>query len=142
MNELTAHCCGCQLAQCFSLVPLRSAHGDLFDLVDGHGAGPPQTLDDSLCAHALLHELFDFLEDLAGQDDHGRRAIADFCVLRPRNVRQYPCRRVDYVEEFHDRRAVVGDGLSAIAVDEEEIAAIRAQRRFHCALYRETGIDI
>lgn len=119
MDELTAHGCGRQFAQRLPLVALCRAHGDLFDLVDGHDARPPQTFDDGLCAHALLHELFDFLEDLTGQHDHRGRAVADLCILRPRDVGQYPCRRVDYVEQFHDRGPVVGDGLPAVAVDEE-----------------------
>ncbi len=142
MDELATHRRRRQFPQCLALVALGCAHGNLLDLVDGHGRRPPQAFDDGLGAHALLDELFDFLEYFARYDHDAGRPVADLCILRPRNVRQYPCRGVDDVEKFHDGRAVVGDGLSAVAVDKEEVAAIGAQGGLHRVLHREAGIDV
>lgn len=119
MDEFTTHSGGGQLAQRFSFVALGRTHGDLLDFVDGHARRPPQALNDRLCAHALLDQLFDLLEYLSGKHHNRGRAVADFRVLRPRNVRQDPRRRVDDVQQFHDRGSIVGDGLSTVGVDKE-----------------------
>jgi hypothetical protein len=46
------------------------------------------------------------------------------------------------VEELHDGCAIVGDGLSAVLIHHEQVAAIRPQRPSYCMLHSEAGVDI
>ena len=69
VNQLAAHrSCG-EFPQSLSLVVLLCVDGNLLDLVDGHGAGSSQTLDDGLTADTMLDVLLDFLENLSSQND-------------------------------------------------------------------------
>lgn len=81
MNQFAAHGSGGELPESVPLVALLSVDGNLLDLVDGHGARSPQSLDDGLTADALLDVFLDFLEDLSGQDNDGGGAVANLCVL-------------------------------------------------------------
>jgi hypothetical protein len=49
---------------------------------------------------------------------------------------------MDDIEQLHDSGAVVGDGLFAILVDEQEITSVRAKGRLDGVLYGETGVDV
>jgi hypothetical protein len=62
------------------------ADRDLLELVDSHSARSSQTLDDDLRAHPLLHVLFDFFQDLAGQNHDRGGAVAHLGVLATRYV--------------------------------------------------------
>ena len=117
VNQLAAHCRRCQLEQSISLVALACVDRNLLDLVDRHRARSPQTLDDGLTAHTLLHVLLDLLQNLACQHHHRCCSVANLCILRSCDVCQDACGRVYNVEELHDSRAVICDRLSAILVD-------------------------
>jgi hypothetical protein len=49
---------------------------------------------------------------------------------------------VDNVEQLHDSSTVVGDGLLAILVDEQEITSVGAKSRLDGVLYGETSVDV
>jgi hypothetical protein len=49
---------------------------------------------------------------------------------------------VDNVEQLHDSGTVVGDGLLAILIDEQEVTSVRAKSGFDGVLYGETGVDV
>lgn len=70
MDQLAAHRgCG-EFPQGLSLVVLLCVDSNLLDLVDSHGAGSSQTLDDGLTADTVLNVLLDLLEDLSSQDNN------------------------------------------------------------------------
>lgn len=70
VNELAAHRGGREFPQSLSLVVLLCVDGNLLDLVDSHGARPPQSLDDGLTADSLLDMVLDLLENLSGENDN------------------------------------------------------------------------
>lgn len=104
--------------------------------------------------------LLDLLEDLAGEDDDGGGAVADLCVLRSGNVDEDASGGVHDIEELrqylsavagqrdvgvphlHDGRAVVCDGLPAILVDHEHVAAIGPEGGLDGGLDGKTGVDV
>lgn len=49
---------------------------------------------------------------------------------------------MDDVEQLHDGSAVVGDGLLAILVNEQEITSVRAEGRLDGCLDGETCVDV
>ena len=81
MDEFTAHRSRRQLPQRVSLIVFTGVHGNLLDFLDGHVTRSPQTLDDDLTTHALLHVLFDLLQNLACQHDDRRCSVSDFRIL-------------------------------------------------------------
>ena len=142
VDQLAAHRgCG-EFAQSLALVVLLGVDGNLLDLVDGHGARPPQALDDGLAADSLLDVLLDLLQNLSGQHNDRRGSVSDLSVLRAGNVGEDAGGGVDNVEQLHDGGAVVGDGLSAILVDQQQVTAVGAERALDGRLHRETCIDV
>ena len=63
--------------------------------------------DDHLRVHSLIDEFLGVLQDLCGQQHHGRRSVAHLGVLRLGDVHQGLGSGVDDVEELHDASAVV-----------------------------------
>ena len=59
--------------------------------------------------HLLVHELLRLTEELPGEDDDGRRAVADFVILRLADVDEDARGGVVDVDGLEDRRAVVRD---------------------------------
>ena len=43
---------------------------------------------------------------------------------------------------LHYRGAIVGDGLSALIIDQQQVPTIGAQRALDRRLHRQTGIDV
>lgn len=62
------------------------ADRNLLQLIDSHSTRPPQALDDYLRADSLLHVLFHFFQDLAGQHYDRGRAVANLSILTARYV--------------------------------------------------------
>lgn len=62
--------------------------------------------------------------------------------MRAGNVGQDTGGRVDNVEQFHDSGTVVGNGLLAILVDEQEITSVGAKGGLDGGLYGKTGVDV
>jgi len=81
VNEFAAHRSGGEFPESLPLVALLSADGNLLDLVDGHGARSPQSLDDGLTADTLLDMLLDLLEDFPCEYDDRGCSVSHFCVL-------------------------------------------------------------
>lgn len=44
--------------------------------------------------------------------------------------------------DLHHRCSIVGDGLSAIGVHQQQISSVRSQRAFDRCLYRQTRVDV
>lgn len=49
---------------------------------------------------------------------------------------------MDNVEQLHDSGTIVGNGLLAILVDEQEITSVRAQGGLDSRLHGETSVDV
>ena len=73
---------------------------------------------DYLRVHAFLDERLGVSQELAGEEHDRSGAVADFGVLRERNVDKGFSRRVDNVKELHDGRTIVRDGGGAVVMDE------------------------
>lgn len=142
MNQLTTHRRRRQLPQHLLLIPRTGTHTNLLNLIDRHRTRPPQTLDNRLRAHPLLHKLFHLLQNLARKDHNRGGSIAHLSVLGARDVGQDARCGVHDVQEFHHGGAVVGDGLAAIGVDEEQIAAVGAEGGFYGGLHGEARVDV
>mmetsp|Transcript_1370 Transcript_1370/g.4189 ORF Transcript_1370/g.4189 Transcript_1370/m.4189 type:complete len:606 (+) Transcript_1370:131-1948(+) len=112
------------------VAPLRlgQRHRQLVQLVDRQARRAPHAAHDGLRVQAVLDERLHLLEDLAAEEHHGRRAVANLRVLRHANLRQHARRGVNNVQQLHNRRAVVGDGDS-LAVVHQLVHAARAERR-------------
>lgn len=142
MDQLAAHRRPRQLPQRIPLVALTRVDRNLADLIHRHHTRPSQALDDDLTADALLDLLLDLLQNLARQHHHRRRAVAHLGVLRARDVHQDARRRVHDVEQLHHRRAVVGDGLLAILVHQQQVPAVGPECALDGRLHGDACVDV
>lgn len=118
------------------------ANRDLFDLVNRHRRRPPQALDNGLCGHALLYKILDLFQNLTSKYDHGGSTITDLGILRAGNVGQDTGGGVYNVKQAHNGRAIVGDGLLAIGINEQQVAAIGTECALNGVLDSQTGVDV
>ena len=44
--------------------------------------------------------------------------------------------------DLHDRRTVIGDGLSAVGIDHQQVAAIGTEGRLDGGLDSQAGVDV
>ena len=79
----------------------------------------------------LLEQVLGALEELAGEDDRGRRSVPALLVLGLRDLHQHLGGRVLDVDLLEDRDAVVRDRDVAHPVDEHLVHAARTERRPH-----------
>lgn len=104
--------------------------------------------------------LLNLLEDLTGEDDDGCGSIANFGVLRSGDVDEDSGCGVDDVEELvwsvsdwvarpwnicahlHNGGTVVGNSLSAILINHQQVAAIGTESGLDGGLHGETGVDV
>lgn len=97
LDELAAHSCARQFAQCVPLVALVCVDSNLLNFVDRHHASSSQALDNGLRTHTLLHMLLDLLQDLASQDYNRGCSISNFGVLRSCDICKNSSCRVDNI---------------------------------------------
>lgn len=97
---------------------------------------------DGLRVHALLDKRLHRAQQLAREEDDGRRAVADLGVLRERHVDERLGRRVHDLQQLHDGRAIVGDGDPAAVVVDELVAPARAERRAHRVGQGDARVDV
>jgi len=77
----------------------------------------------------LVNQVFRPLEQLPGQDDGRRRAVAGLLVLGLRDLDEHLRRRMFDVNLLQDRHAVVRDDDVSEAVHEHLVHAARSQSR-------------
>ncbi|SCZ99273.1 BZ3500_MvSof-1268-A1-R1_Chr7-1g09458 [Microbotryum saponariae] len=102
----------------------------------------PVPLDDNVRAHAVLDKGLALPQQLSRKQDDAGRAIADFRILRSRDIDQGLGGGVNDLEEFEYGRSVVGDGGLAVVADDELVHATGTERRGDGLRDREAGADV
>src|SRR5437867_2415809 len=116
--------------------------GELSKEFDGLRRGHPVAVHDERRVDLLLDEALRFLEELPGQDDGARRAVADLVVLGLRDLDQHLGRRVLDLDFLQDRDPVVRDRHVAEGVDEHLVHAFRAEGRLDRVGHRASRGDV
>ena len=92
--------------------------------------------------HPVLDEGSRILQDLGREQDDGGGTIADFGILRFRDVDQCTCRRVDHFEQLENSGAIVGDRGFAATVDDQLVHATWTERRANRLADRLTRANV
>jgi hypothetical protein len=92
-------------------------------------AGEVVAADDGRRVDVLLEQVLRLLQELAGQRDGRRRAVADFVLLGLGDLDDHLGRGVLDVHLVEDSHPVVGDGDRPEARDEHLVHAFRPERR-------------
>src|SRR5881628_1754644 len=116
--------------------------GELSKEFDGLRGGHPVAVHDERRVDLLLDEALRLLEELPGQDDGARRAVADLVVLGLRDLDQHLGRRVLDLDLLQDRDPVVRDRHVAEGVDEHFVHAFRAEGRLDRVGHRASRGDV
>mmetsp|Transcript_53172 Transcript_53172/g.137548 ORF Transcript_53172/g.137548 Transcript_53172/m.137548 type:complete len:485 (-) Transcript_53172:48-1502(-) len=117
-------------------------HSELVEAADGQLGRLAEGLDDHLRVDPLLNVRLRLPQELARQQHHARRAVADLGVLRHRDLDQRHRRRVDNLQQLHDGRPIIRDGHTALVVVDELVHAARAKRRAHDIDDRLACVDV
>lgn len=100
------------------------------------------SLDDDMRANTVLNERLRFTHKLRRKKHHTSRPVSNLSVLRPRDIDERLRSGMHNIEEFEDRRAVVGDGRLTVGTDDELVHSAGTEGRGDGLGDGEAGGDV
>jgi hypothetical protein len=93
-------------------------------------------------ANAVLNERLRLAHKLRRKKHHTSRPVSNLSILRPRDIDERLGSGMHDIEEFEDRRAVVGDGRLTVGSDDELVHAAGTEGRGDGLGDGEAGGDV